>query len=104
MNVINKYLLDLDRIYIELLDHHFDNVKLLYTKELQKFMKSMKKYPTVLRTQYTYALLYENDKDKANKILTKFNNLKSYPYQGEIESENELMALSLKNFLRINTI
>ncbi len=104
INGMNKYLLDLDRIYIELFNHHFDNVKVLYTKELQKFMKSMKKCPSVLRMQYTYALLYENNKDKADKIQAKFNNIKSYPYPGEMVSERELMALSLKNFLRNNTI
>ncbi|MCD7949829.1 MAG: hypothetical protein LUG12_06200 [Erysipelotrichaceae bacterium] len=101
---INKYLLDCDRIYIELLHNNKQNAKRLYTKNLQRFMKTMKNYPAVLRTQYCYAIGVENNQDKADKILTKFNNIKHYPYPGEIMSEDELMAIYRKNFLRNNII
>lgn len=33
----------------------------LQSKELERFKKKMKTYPSVLRTQYAYALLAEGD-------------------------------------------
>ncbi|MCD7893799.1 MAG: hypothetical protein LUG60_08880 [Erysipelotrichaceae bacterium] len=104
MSGINKYLLDVDRIYIELIQGNTDNAKKLYTRELQKFIKSMKRYPSILRMQYTYALLVEDNQEKADKIQIKFNKLKHYPYMGEIQSEEELMSIAFKTFLRNHTV
>ena len=61
----------------------------------KKFMQSMKKFPSVLRTEYVYALLVEQDKNKAEKIKKKFKEISStYPYESEIESEYELMEIA----------
>ena len=58
-------------------------------------MKSMKTFPSVLRTEYTYALLKENDNKKASKIKDEFEKMGAYyPYPQEIESERELMELA----------
>ena len=55
-------------------------------------MKSMKKFPSVLRTWYAYALLAERDGEKARKIKDQFEKCaKSYPYPSDIASERELM-------------
>ena len=58
-----------------------------------KFHKMMKNYPSILRTEYVYALLYEENKEKAAKVLEKFEkHAKKYPHPHEIESERELMG------------
>ena len=57
-------------------------------------MKSMKKYPSILRTEYAIALLYENNVEKANNIKKEFDKIsKNYPYQIDIDSEKELILL-----------
>ena len=67
----------------------------LLTKEQKKFMKQMKKFPSILRTRYALALLYEHDMEKAAKIQKQFTACAaSYPYQSDLESERELMQLA----------
>ncbi len=104
INGINKYLIDCDRIYCELLHDNIHNAQALYTKDFQKFIKSMKNYSAVLRTQYCYAIGVENNQNNADKLQTKINHIKHYPYIGEINSEIELMTIYCKKFLRNNTI
>ena len=54
----------------------------------------MKDFPTIIRTNYTYALLVENDIDKANKYKKQFIEIgKTYPYQSDIRSEKELIDI-----------
>ena len=92
---IHRNLLVCDRIYCELLNDNKTSAKKLMTSELQNFMKSMKNFPTVLRTQYTYALLLENDKDKAEKIKKQYIEMgKTYPYPSDIRSEKELIDIA----------
>ncbi len=63
------------------------------TKELNKFMKSMKDYPSVIRTEYLLALK-DNDKEKAEKALRRFEKISlSYPNSGDLESERQLMEI-----------
>ena len=58
-------------------------------------MKAMKKYPSVLRTEYVYALLAEQNPKKAEKLMAQFRQCaKSYPYPSEIEGERQLMVLA----------
>ena len=65
----------------------------MYTLELKKFMQTMKKFPSVLRTEYAYALLVEQDEEKAEKILKVFDKCaKSYPYESDIQMERELIV------------
>lgn len=85
-----------DRIFCELIEEcRKEQVEELYTKELENFMKSMKKYPSILRTEYVYALLYEKDEEKAKTLLEQFEKVaKNYPYESDIESERELMEIA----------
>ena len=63
----------LTKIYCHLvLSGSKETVDELFTKELKSFMKAMKKFPSVLRTEYVYALLYEEDVEKAEKLLDKY--------------------------------
>ena len=52
----------------------------------------MKNYLSVIRTQYAYALLTENDCEKAGKLKKLFEkNLRTYPYEADGQIEKELV-------------
>lgn len=93
---IYQNLLTCDLIYCELLfENRRSHLERMVTKGQKKFMKNMKKFPSVLRTQYAYALLGEGDRAKAEKIRKEFEKVgKSYPYPIEWEGERELMDLA----------
>lgn len=93
---IYQNLLTCDLIYCEcLFENRPDRLERMLTKGQKKFMKNMKKFPSVLRTQYAYALLGEGDQAKAEKIRKEFEKVgKSYPYPIEWEGERELMDLA----------
>ena len=66
-------LLACDRLYCELIGNEDEQViNNLRTKEQLKFMKQMKKFPSVLRTEYAFSLLYEKDMTKVNQIKEQF--------------------------------
>ena len=70
----------------------------LHNKEHEKFVKSMKTTPSVIRSEYAYALLAEKDDKKAEQLLVLFEKVaKTYPYPREIEGERELIALVKEN-------
>lgn len=85
-----------DRMYVEMIsENRKECLDGMRSKDQLKVMKAMKKYPSVLRTEYVYALLAENDPEKAKATLALFNQCaESYPYPGEIEGEKELMTLA----------
>ena len=89
-------LLMCDRIYVELIgENRSEVIEDMMTKEQIKFMKAMKRFPSVLRTQYTIALLMEKDVAKAETIRREFEKVaKSYPYSHEIDSERDLMRIA----------
>ena len=67
----------------------------MLTKEQKQFMKQMKKFPSVLRTEYALALLHDKDNVKAEQIKSLFEKCaKSYPYQNDIESERDLIKIA----------
>ena len=82
-----------DRIYAELIrENRPEALEALRTKDQVKFMKTMKKFPSVLRTEYAYALLAEKDPEKAQKTLEVFEKIaRTYPNPKEIEIERERM-------------
>ena len=68
-------------------------IERLLTPQQKKIMKSMRRFPSVLRTQYVYALLLEKDAHKADAIRAQFEKCAvRYPYESDIQSERELMA------------
>lgn len=87
-----------DRMYVEMISENRQEVlDGMRSKDQLKIMKAMKKYPSVLRTEYVYALLTERNPEKAKKAAAQFDQCaKSYPYPSEIEGERELMALAEK--------
>ena len=85
-----------DRIFTELIgEGRPEIVEGFRTKDFQKGLKTMRSLPSVLRTEYTLALLLEKDQAKAEKIMAQFDvQTKSYPYPCEVEGERELMAIA----------
>lgn len=84
-----------DLIYCELLfENRRDRLARMLSRGQRKFMKTMKTYPAVLRTQYAWALLAERDEEKAAKLLARFEKIgAAYPYPGEWAGERELIQL-----------
>lgn len=99
-----RNLMTCDRMYIELIGENRPEVlESLRTKEQLKFMKAMKNYPSVLRTEYTRALLGEKDRKKAKKIRGDFEKISgSFPYPRELEAEGELMEIAEKKEAEIS--
>ena len=85
-----------DRIYCELIGKNQKNIlDIMLDNPQKKFMKSMKKFPSVLRTEHAYALIVETDSDKAARILATFEKVaRTYPYSCDIESERELINIA----------
>lgn len=99
---LHRNLLMCDRIYIELIrESRRDVVESMMSVEQKKFMKSMKRFPSVLRTQYAIALVFENDAVKAGAIKDEFEKIaKTYPYPQDIESERDLMAIAESKYIQ----
>ncbi len=92
---LHRALMICDRIFIELLGEKRSEVIEGYlTVEQKRFMKSMKSFPSVIRTDYAYAALYLGDEAMAKSRLEDFEKCtKTYPYPQDIESERELILL-----------
>ncbi len=93
---IHRHLLICDRIYCELIKQNRAEVlEEMLDKKQQNFMKSMSTFPTVIRTQYAYALLAEKNPQKAEKLKKKFEKVAStYPYKTDIENQRELIDIA----------
>ena len=91
-----RALLLCDEMYLELLgENRRGTVDAMLTKPQRRFMRQMKDFPSVLRTEYALALLHNGDKERAAKLRTQFEKIaKTYPYQGEIGQERSLLALA----------
>ena len=93
---VHRNLVICDRMYFELIhENRPEVVASFYTKEQQKFMKAMRTFPSVIRTEYAYALLVEKDLGKAAKAMEAFEKVaKTYPYPNDINSERELIQIA----------
>ena len=93
---LHRSLMICDRMYVEMItDNRLEVLDSMFTKEQKKFMKSMKSFPSVLRTEYAYALLCEKDTAKAEQVKARFEKCaRTYPYPNEVQSERELMEIA----------
>jgi hypothetical protein len=93
---LHRNLLICDRVFVELIgENRREVIENMLTKEQKKFMKDMKRFPSVLRTQYALALLFENDPVKAEVTRNEFEKAaKTYPYPHEIDSERDLIRIA----------
>ena len=93
---IYRGLLVNDRLFVELIgENRSDVLAEMRTPEQEKFAVVMREYPSVIRTEYAYALLHEHDAKKAGEFAQRFEKVAaSHPYPSDIESERELMAIA----------
>ena len=96
---IHRCLLLCDRLTCEALgENRPEVIDGLLTREQQKFMKSMKTYPTVLRTQYILALRREANAAKAATLQQAFDKMaRTYPYPTELATDRMLMSAARHN-------
>lgn len=96
MVALHQNLMICDKIYLELIgQNRSDKLEELYTKELKKFTKAMKTFPSVIRMEYAYCLLAEHDPDGAAKSMAAFERVAAtYPYPNDINTERELMEIA----------
>ena len=65
-------------------------------------MASMKQNISIIRTEYAFALLVEKDAKKTANLKKAFDKrIKTHPYLGDIQSEQELLALADAKFNEI---
>ena len=93
---LHRSLLICDRIFAELIgENRGDVIGCMLTKEQLAFMKAMKSYPSVIRTQYALALLSEKNPEKAETLKNELEKVaRTYPYPHEIDSERELLRIA----------
>lgn len=89
-----------DRIYCELIGEcRQEQLQKLRTKEVKKFMRSRRDFLSVVRTEYAYALLLEQDIEGVQAAIMKFETIVSaYPYAGDIQGEQELLKIANERF------
>ena len=94
---IYKSLMTCDIAFCEMIKDIPDTeaIEKLFDKQQKAFMKSMKNYPSVLRTEYTYQLLIKKDIPTALKLKKQFEKvLNTHPYTADVESETELIQIA----------
>ncbi len=94
---IYKSLITCDIAFCEMIKDIPDTeaIEKLLDKQQKAFMKSMKNYPSVLRTEYTYQLLIKKDIPTALKLKKQFEKvLKTHPYTADVENETELIQIA----------
>lgn len=96
---VHRGLLVCDLVYCKLLRKQpKDAIDRWMSDGQNKFMQTMKTFPSVIRTRYAYALLGEKDEEKALRWLEAFEQVaKTYPYASDIESERELMVVAAES-------
>ena len=99
---IYRNLITCDRIYLELMGEGDPAVlKSMLSKPLLQFIKSMKNFPTVLRTRYAIALLKDREEDVAETLSLQFEKVaKRYPSESDVQSERKLMDLAKAEYDR----
>ena len=82
-------------LFLELIGEcNKEEIERLYTADLKKYIKATSSYTARQRLLYAYVKLFLNDDAKAAKILAKFNKTCfSYPFDGEIVRDRELIAI-----------
>lgn len=84
-----------ESIFLELIGAcRLDRVERRYTPELERYIRATDSYPQRQRLHYAMAMLYHRDDKEAADSLSRFEKAcKTYPNEGEISSEWELIGL-----------
>ncbi|MGN1349066.1 MAG: hypothetical protein ACI4VI_08995 [Acutalibacteraceae bacterium] len=94
LGIYENFLL-LDRLYIDILRKgEAADISIINDKKMKNFMRSMKNFPSVIRTEYAIAKIVEHDEKKQNELLKRFGECeKSYPSKTDVEAERALIEL-----------
>lgn len=103
---LHRRMLIEDRVYCELIKENRKNkLDEMRDKSQMTFIKSMKNFPSVLRTRYAYELLYNKDITKAEEVRKQFDKrAETYPYPSDMDSERELMDYAKQTYDEISNI
>ena len=87
-----KNMIDVEMLYLELIGEcREDLIRIRYTKELKKYLKTVNGYPSTHRLKYAYAVRFAHSEKMAAKAEKDFREAaKKYPMVGEIATEKEL--------------
>lgn len=90
---IYRSLMTIDLAYMEAMNGRLgESTQAMDTPAVKGFIKAMKDYPSILRTQFALATLRDQDAPKAREIYDRFQKMaRHYPHPCEIESEYELI-------------
>ena len=102
INDIHWQLLKCDLLYVRLLSgKQGEPITSLLDSPVKKVMKTMKDFPSVIRTQYALALLHDQDENRAESFRKHMAEISgSYPYHTDIMHENDLMILAKQQYRR----
>ena len=96
---VHRNLMICDRIWLRLFTGDTETAQRLFDNDLNKFLKSMKDFPQVIRTEYTIALLLEKNCEKAEEFMKRMEKgEKTYPYPLDIKIERKYMDLARKKY------
>ena len=86
---VHAMLLRIDQIYCEIMSSRDEKVLEFYKdKGIQKFMKAMKNYPSIIRTSYAYTSCVEMNEKKAKALKRQFEKVaKTHPNAAELQVE-----------------
>lgn len=102
---VHRQLLVNDIVYCNLiLNEETERIENLLNKNQRKFMKAMKNFPSIIRTEYTYNMFQNKEREMEKQKLLFEKISKSYPYVCEIQSEIELMEIAKKMKVKYNLI
>lgn len=92
---LHRGLLQCEQLFLALMTGEDQaRIDAICSRGLRKFMRQMRRYPSVLRTGYAYTSLRLQDKKLADRLLEQFQRCAgTYPYQGDMEGERELIEL-----------
>ena len=105
---MHRNLLVSDKIVIKLLKGETEAAKKLYnSKRYQNFKNKMKISINIIRTDYAFALLCEENKKRAENILAAFDkSAEKHPYQSDVVSERDIISVideAYKNLVDLST-
>ena len=93
---LHRGLIYCDLVYLELIGQNRpERLQELLSPQQLHFMARLSQIPTVLRTEYVYALLAEQDFEKAARCRRQFNIVgKTYPYRSDLLADRSLMEVA----------
>ena len=91
---IHFCLLTLEKIYCDIVLSGEADVSKLSEKPMVGFVRAMRNFPTVIRTQYAIAKVIDKDEKAAQQYLDLFEKIApTFPSSTDIESERELIEI-----------